>query len=124
MGFLRSSVPCASAEPIRIKKCLLRSYPSSGYRVVTAVTEGVCASHRLASDPAFLKRLKSDLVKKGDEGATGGAADEARATSERAMRTGDGQKTLFNWAAFLLPPPSPSSLRPSVCQCAARMLKR
>ena len=38
---------------------------------MTTVTEGVCASHRLASDPAFLKLLKSDLVKKGDEGATG-----------------------------------------------------
>ena len=48
---------------------------------------------RLASEPAFLKLLKSDLVKKGDEGATAGAAQPARATSERAMRNGDGQKT-------------------------------
>ena len=83
---------------------------------MTTVTEGVCASHRLASDPAFLKLLKSDLVKKGDEGATCGAADEARATSERAMRTGDGQKTLFNWAAFLLPP----SICVPVCSADAK----
>ena len=52
---------------------------------MTAVTEGVCASHRLASEPAFLKLLKSDLVKKGDEGATGGAAGKGDEQARNAQ---------------------------------------
>ena len=51
------------------------------------------------SEPAFLKSLKSDLVKKGDEDTTDattrGDDDDGDATTE---------KTLFNWAAFPLPP--------------------
>ena len=69
---------------------------------------------RLASEPAFLKLLKSDLVKKGDEGATGGAAGEGDERARNAQWRRAKNPSLIGRPSFSL------SLRPSVCASVQR----